>query len=142
MAVFKQEFPRFPVDAFPALPGGFEDSSWHNDVCPSITNEKAQLHIFVDYPEAKDRECKGMKRYSVNRLDVEGCLTDADPVLLTDDWAEVMLLIEPKLVRAFSCAGPCLMLGRLTKVTPKFFCFEEWRGGDKFAKKVMKPLPG
>lgn len=48
------------------------------------------------------------------------------------------------IVRAFSCAGPCLILGRLTKETAKFYCFEEWRGGDKYegAKKVAKPLPG
>jgi hypothetical protein len=49
-----------------------------------------------------------------------------------------------KIVRAFSSAGPCLTLGRLTKETANFFCFEEWRGGDVYvgAKKVAKPLPG
>ena len=141
---FKQEFPNFPVDAFPALPAGFEDSSWHNDVCPSITNEKAHLHVFIDFPAPQEREEPSLNRFFVNRLDADGCLTEAEPLLQTDDWEEVMLLIEPKLVRAFSSAGPCLTLGRLTKETAQFYCFEEWRGGDKFAgaKKVMKPLPG
>ena len=44
------------------------------------------------------------------------------------------------LVREFSPCGPCLILGRLTKTTAKFYCFEEWRGGDRYEglKKVAR----
>jgi hypothetical protein len=43
-----------------------------------------------------------------------------------------------KIVRKFSPAGPCLTLGRLTKTTAQFYCYDEWRGGDKYegAKKI------
>lgn len=52
---------------------------------------------------------------------------------------------ETTLVRAFSPCGPCLTLGRLTKVTAQFYCYTEWRGGDNFdgpAKKVRRPDVG
>jgi hypothetical protein len=47
---------------------------------------------------------------------------------------------QPKIVRAFSICGPCLTLGRLTKETAQFYCFDEWRGGDSYsgAKRVAK----
>ena len=45
------------------------------------------------------------------------------------------------LVRQFSRCGPCLPLGRLTKETAQFYCYDEWCGGDVFqgAKRVKKP---
>ena len=95
---FAAEFPDYPVAAFPVMPDGFEDSSWRNDACPSITNEAARLHVFVDYPDENDREAPGMKRFAVNELDVDGCLINADPILSTDDWADVLLLIESRKV--------------------------------------------
>ena len=44
------------------------------------------------------------------------------------------------IVREFSPAGPCLTLGRLTRETAHFYCYDEWHGGDHFhgAKKVKK----
>jgi hypothetical protein len=49
-----------------------------------------------------------------------------------------------KIVRSFSPYGPCLTLGRLTKTTAQFYCYDEWRGGDKYegAKKVRRPDVG
>lgn len=46
------------------------------------------------------------------------------------------------IVRAFSPCGPCLTLGKLTKNTAQFHCYEEWQGGDRFegAKKVRRDL--
>lgn len=47
------------------------------------------------------------------------------------------------IVRAFSPVGPCLTLGRLTKQTAQFYCYEEWRGGDRYegTRKVRKRTP-
>jgi hypothetical protein len=44
------------------------------------------------------------------------------------------------IVRAFSRCGPCLTLGKLTKTTAQFYCYDEWRGGQVFegAKKVRR----
>ena len=42
-----------------------------------------------------------------------------------------------QIVREFSSAGPCLTLGRLTKETPQFYCYDEWKGNyidDSFAR--------
>jgi hypothetical protein len=51
---------------------------------------------------------------------------------------------QSKIVRAFSICGPCLTLGRLTKETAQFYCFDEWQGGDNYsgAKRVAKERPG
>jgi hypothetical protein len=48
------------------------------------------------------------------------------------------------IVREFSPCGPCLTLGRLTKTTAQFYCYEPWQGGDRFsgAKKVRRPDVG
>lgn len=48
--------------------------------------------------------------------------------------------MSEKIVREFSPAGPCLTLGRLTKETPQFWCYEEWKGGDRYegAKRIAK----
>lgn len=48
------------------------------------------------------------------------------------------------IVREFSPCGPCLTLGKLTRQTAKFYCYEVWQGGDTFAgsKRVAKDLPG
>jgi hypothetical protein len=46
-------------------------------------------------------------------------------------------------VRQFNRAGPCIVLGQLTSVTPQFFCFDEWQGGDHYvSKRVRRELPG
>lgn len=44
------------------------------------------------------------------------------------------------IVRKFSMAGPCLTLGRLVSETAHFYCYDEWRGGDKYEgrKRVRK----
>ena len=48
------------------------------------------------------------------------------------------------IVRSFSPCGPCITLGRLTKITPRFYCYDEWKGGDRFEgeKRVARDLPG
>jgi hypothetical protein len=53
------------------------------------------------------------------------------------------IMDRPKIVRAFSVCGPCLTLGRLTKETEHFYCFDEWQGADRFegTKRVAKRSP-
>ena len=48
------------------------------------------------------------------------------------------------IVRSFSPCGPCITLGQLTKITPRFYCYDEWKGGDRFEgeKRVARDLPG
>lgn len=92
------EFDDYPHDALPPMPQGFEDCSWHNDTCPSITNgtfgpddahDGPALLVFIDYPNPEQREFPKGKRFTVGRTD-QGDFTTA---LETDDWADVLALI-------------------------------------------------
>ena len=52
--LYLQEFPNYD-DTLPTLEG-FSDSSWHNDVCPSISDDNDSdpeecIFIFCDYKE-------------------------------------------------------------------------------------------
>jgi hypothetical protein len=81
-------FPDFPAEDFPALPEGFEESSYSNDICPSMAS--ASLFIFVNYADKALRERDF--RYQVCRYDPSDCEV-GDVLLTTDDWAEVLALI-------------------------------------------------
>lgn len=82
------EFPSFPASAFPEIPVGFEDSSWHNDVCPSIADEKRNLLIFIDFTDPADREFpETIGRFTVTRL------SDTEQLLTTDSWETVLAYI-------------------------------------------------
>lgn len=51
---------------------GFEDSSWHNDICPSYTltvRGKRKLLVFVDAHDENERECGPGPRFSVHYYD-------------------------------------------------------------------------
>lgn len=92
MSDYRREFPDFPTEAWPSLPDGFADHSWHNDACPSIENRKLGLHIFIDYPDPAHRMMSG-KQYVVGTLDAGSALTD-DVLLETDDWSRVLRLVK------------------------------------------------
>lgn len=83
------EFPDYPMDSLPDLTG-FEDTSWHNDTCPSFKRDN--FHVWVDWPDVKDRECQEGTRFVVCKLDNEGYLTNdyEDVVVETDDWSVVL----------------------------------------------------
>lgn len=72
---------------------------------------------------------------------------DGDVALWNDSWEDarrrhIGCFVEPKIVREFSPAGPCLTRGRLTGETAKFWCYEDRNGGVVTAKKIAKNLPG
>ena len=92
MTTYRDEFPDFPEADMPAMPEGFTDSSWHNDVCPSIQNEKLGLRIFIDYVDVDQREVQeNGGRFIVYRTDDNKMPND--DVLVTDNWDEVLACI-------------------------------------------------
>ena len=95
---FRTEFPDFPLADYPTLPPGFRDSSWHHDVCPSMRNETLGLLVFIDFTDVTKREFTDddSPRFSVLKMDGDGCLENSDTILTTDDWAEVLALIASK----------------------------------------------
>jgi len=80
MTNYRDEFPDFSAGDMPAIPEGFEDLSWHNDVCPSF--ERNGLKLWVDYLNPNRRELKG-KRFTLTHGD------DAVLVFATDEWVEM-----------------------------------------------------
>jgi len=87
------QFPGYPVDTLPDLTG-LEDCSWHNDICPSWRSD--QNIIWIDWPNDDDREHPGGHRFIVVRVDDDGRLTEEDPELETDNWAEVQAHLKGK----------------------------------------------
>lgn len=51
----------------------------------------------MDYADENQREIQGKHpRFSLHRLDADGCVTDADPVIETDDFMLVLTAIEDR----------------------------------------------
>lgn len=91
---FREEFPDYPVDAFPPMPAFFIDTSWHNDACPSIASE-AGLSIWIDYPDPEQREMPDTKRFSVSATDADGAVV-GEPLLETDEWSDVVAFLAAR----------------------------------------------
>lgn len=97
---FQTEFPDFPAADMPAIPAGFEDTSWHNDSCPSLTSDEIGLTIWIDYLDPALREYQDNQgaaqypRFSVHCQN-HG-VESSGPSIMTDDWAEVLAFIEQR----------------------------------------------
>ena len=88
---YVEEFPSFPEGAIPAIPEGFEDVSWHNDVCPSFKNDALSLTIYVDYPDPNMRELESAAHFMLVGEHDEG-LTEI--LCETDHWHNILEAIE------------------------------------------------
>ena len=85
----QSEFPDYDIATLPPIPAGWEDSSWHNDVCPSFTigdTAGAFLHVFVDYQNPDEREL-GDFRFCVSAVDKDG---DSGHIIDSDDWQAIL----------------------------------------------------
>lgn len=85
---YREEFPDFELDV--TIPEGFEDSSWHNDVCPSWYSEELDAELWVDYKNPEDREMAGCPRFLVV-LDPQ---CERHIRLHTDDYAQVLMELD------------------------------------------------
>lgn len=92
-AYYKVEF--LDYDGNLIIPKGFEDNSWHNDVCPKVTktitsyrNTITEINIWQDYADENLRELKGKRFVFDISVDNEIIFAHA-----TDDWAEIKKLI-------------------------------------------------
>lgn len=47
------------------IPDGFYDSSYGNDMCPSIANDDLDLQIFIDAKKPEEREEPSYPRFSI-----------------------------------------------------------------------------
>ena len=77
-------FPDYPLHAMPALPLGWHDASWRHDACPRYTRNDGRVSIWIDYPDAADREFAGYPRFAVVIDDNDGA------VYGTNDWTDAL----------------------------------------------------
>ncbi|MCA1404675.1 hypothetical protein I6F26_10260 [Ensifer sp. IC3342] len=90
--LLQNEFPDFDPATLPAIPAGFVDSSWHNDVCPSFLDEQRRLQVFIDYADPGEREFPESRRFRLHRLNEH--LEYVDTIAGSDDWSEMLDTIE------------------------------------------------
>jgi hypothetical protein len=94
---YKNEFPDFD-DVLPSLEG-FQDSSWHNDACPSLRMELKDgkyWHIFMDYKDQNlsdfaDIDPTTYKRFAISLMDEEGFQHEGENF---DTWEELTQWLE------------------------------------------------
>lgn len=98
---------QFPGDfALPAeldallVSGKLTDTSWGNDVCPSLecyTPGGHGLRVWVHHPEPKKRELATPKRFEVVELYEDEprnyAILDQPPLLATDDVRQVVAFV-------------------------------------------------
>ena len=91
---YKTEFPDFELDV--TIPNGFEDVSWHNDVCPSFIDRDRRLCLWVDYVDRSKSEFPSNPyRFQLTEIDEEGCHVDYDgTLLLAVDFDEVLQYLD------------------------------------------------
>ena len=76
-----EAFPDYPIDSLPPLPPGWEPTHWRNNSCPSWA--AGGVTLWIDYPDAAQREVDGMQRFALSD-------TDGNDLLQTDDWRDVL----------------------------------------------------
>ena len=85
----KAAFPDFDQSTLPNIPVNWNDSSWHNEPCPSFTIGDASgefLQVFIDYPETDKREFPEGGRFTVLQVKANG---DTVTLYQGDDWQAV-----------------------------------------------------
>jgi hypothetical protein len=90
----KNEFPNYD-DVLPMLEG-FEDVSYKNDACPSISKELAvdgRLMLYCDYKNKYKREYREGLRYCLS-LELSMLMCNSKILLCSDDIMEVKEFIE------------------------------------------------
>ena len=92
--MYKREFPDYDGELY--IPEGFEDDSWHNDVCPKVRKTdhiglaRIDYIIFQDYEDDNLREISGDKRYWF-QIDVNLICVF---VMATDNLEEIKRYVE------------------------------------------------
>jgi hypothetical protein len=90
---YLREFPAFGVLDV-AIPEGFEDTSWHNNACPTWAIQKGNgnyLVLAIDYADPEHRDTPSLKRFRLHLYDTD--MNFQGDVLQTDDYAEVQNLL-------------------------------------------------
>lgn len=67
LSLYHLEFPiEYHIDR--AIPEGWTDLSWHNDVCPSFVDERTGWRVWVHPLDPQDREGDDYKRFALTKM--------------------------------------------------------------------------
>ena len=89
MSTYRECFPDFDPSTMVVIPADWKDMSFRNDNMPFFLISPA-LGVFIDYADPAQREFPN-KRFMVVQMEDGEHPDDADePLLETDDWAEVL----------------------------------------------------
>ncbi len=101
---YQTEFPEF-IGEMPAIPDGWQDSSWRNDTCPSFTLPAVagvMVQVWIEREAAALRELPESARFHIH---VYGC-EHSEPLRVPysgDDWADCVAVMEAeRLANAFA----------------------------------------
>lgn len=84
-----EEFPSWTPPAAAFIPEGFHDTSWRNDIAPSLSTEVGDIRVtlWLDFESPSLREFEGGKRFLVTTYDTANGGVD-ETVMETDDFNE------------------------------------------------------
>jgi len=90
---YREQFPDYPPKAFPPIPEGFEDCSWHNNACPCLVSDVYQMTIWLDYEDPAQRENgPSYARFTVTHQ--QHGIETGRWAEYTDSWSDVLRIIE------------------------------------------------
>lgn len=91
MQNYLYEFPSFD-DVLPSLKG-FEDSSWHNDACPSLSKDLGndnRLTIYIDWKNREMSDFADLMGDDYKRFVVMLTINDdSQTIFESNDWDEI-----------------------------------------------------
>jgi len=90
-------FPDFAPADMPFIPDEFEDTSCHQDACPTFRLARAGLTVQVDYLDPAKREFPDGPRFCIFESDDDGGRIDGGFEYESDDWAAIMRQFSDRL---------------------------------------------
>jgi hypothetical protein len=95
---YRTEHPEFDAASLPVIPASWEDTSWHNDACPSFrvigdADNGPFVRLWVQYPEQCDRESDA-ERFLLERNNDWGGSGPASYAYRGDDAAAMLAAAE------------------------------------------------
>lgn len=105
-ANWKNEFPEFPAADMPDIPEQWEDSSWHNDACPSFVVMKGGegdsnfklARVWIAESDPAQREFPESPRFQVSFEDgMRGAQDELNGFsigIASDDWQEILNYVQ------------------------------------------------
>jgi hypothetical protein len=96
LAQWQIEFEDQASDQMPTIPAGFEDHSWHNDMCPRFESEALSLSLWIDHSDPEKREWPEMDRFTIYEGTSFTEHMNDEPTLATSDWSDVVAFIAKR----------------------------------------------